>query len=170
MELTSAPTAIKLADQNKDLAQQKRMMVQMAVISQVYLAKMGLESSLQLYRRSADIDQVDSKISKMTADKEKEGAASQAEKVAADASAIISKLRKYQALSQLFAASGKMQATAGLEPDINSLHETTLQDLTGVIKSSFDRWNSGKLPPLTVATAPDQTASTGNINEGEASK
>lgn len=154
--LLSAPTAIKLADQNKDLAQQKRMMVQMAVISQVYLAKMGLESSMQIYRRSAEIDKVDSKISKMTAVKEKEGAASQAERVAADASAIISKLRKYQALSQLFAASGKMQATAGLEPDIGSLHEASLAALTSTVKVSFDRWNSGKLPPLPVDQAPSQ--------------
>ena len=159
--LLAAPGAIKLADQNKELAQQKRMMVQMAVISQVYLAKMGLESSLQLYRRSAEIDQVDSKISKITTDKEKEGAASQAERVAADASAIISKLRKYQALSQLFAASGKMQATAGLEPDITSLNEIRLQDLTSTIKISFDRWNSGKLPPLPVETQSDQAVSMG---------
>lgn len=154
--LLSAPAAIKLADQNKDLAQQKRMTVQMAVISQVYLAKMGLEASMQLYRRSADIDQVDTKISKMVAIKEKEGAASQAERVAADASAIISKLRKYQALSQLFAASGKMQATAGLEPDVNSLHEISLKDLTGAIRVSFDRWNSGELPPLPVDPTPSK--------------
>ena len=156
--LLTAPTAIKLAGQNEDLAQQKRMMVQMAVVSQVHLAKMGLDNSLQLYRRSADIDTVDSKIAKLTADKEKEGAASKAERVAADASAIVSKLRKYQALSQLFAASGKMQATAGLEPDVGALHETSLQDLTGVVRISFDRWNAGKLPALPTAPAPDQVA------------
>jgi outer membrane protein TolC len=168
--LLAAPGAIKLADQNKELAQQKRMMVQMAVISQVYLAKMGLESSLQLYRRSAEIDQVDSKISKITADKEKEGAASQAERVAADASAIISKLRKYQALSQLFAASGKMQATAGLEPDVTSLNEIGLKDLTNTIKVSFDRWNSGKLPPLPVEIKPDQAVSMGTISPADVVK
>lgn len=144
----SAPTAMKLADQNKELAQQKRMIVQMAVVSQVYLAKMGLESTMQIYRRSADIDQVDSKIAKINVDKERAGSASQAERVASDASVIISKLRKYQALSQLFAASGRMQASTGLEPQVNALHEISLKDLTTVVKTSFDLWNSGKLPPL----------------------
>ena len=146
--LITAPAAIQLADENRDLAEHKRMMVQMAVISQVHLSKMQLEAALQIYKRSDEIDHVDGKIAKMTAQKEREGTASQAERVAADASAIVSRLRKYQALSQLFAASGKLQATAGLEPDVGSLQETSLKDLSRTVKQSFDTWNSGKLPPL----------------------
>jgi len=157
--IITAPSAIKLASENEDLADYKRMMVQMAVISQVHLSKMQLESSLQIYKRSDEIDKVDGKIAKMTAEKEREGSASKAERVAADASAIVSRLRKYQALSQLFAASGKMQATAGLEPDMQSLHETKLKDLSLTVKQSIDVWNSGKLPPLperTAAMKPDE--------------
>ena len=152
--ILTAPATIKLADANQDLAQQKRMMVQMAVIGQVYLSKQQLENALQLYQRSAEIDKVDSKIAKITADKEKEGAASQAEKVAANSSAIVSKLRKYQALSQLFAASGKMQATSGMEPDIGSVNDISLGDLTKIVKKSFEEWNSGKLPPVELQPQP----------------
>jgi outer membrane protein TolC len=159
--LLTAPGTIKLANSNEELAQQKRMMVQMAVVSQVYLSKQQLENALQLYQRSAEIDKVDSKIAKITADKEKEGAASQAEKVAANSSAIVSKLRKYQALSQLFAASGKMQATTGLEPDIGSVNDISLSDLTQIIKNAFDQWNSGKLPPVELQPKPSaETSST----------
>lgn len=147
--IITAPSAIKLAGDNQDLAEYKRMMVQMAVISQVYLSKMQLEASAQIHVLSEEIDKVDTKIAKMTADKEKEGSASKAERVAADASAIVSRLRKYQALSQLFAASGKLQATAGLEPDVKSIDEISLTDLTRSVKESIDAWNSGKLPPLT---------------------
>lgn len=159
--ILTAPSAIKLAGENEDLAEYKRMMVQMAVISQVYLAKMQLDASLQIYKRSDDIDKVDSKIAKMTAEKEREGSASKAERVAADASAIVSRLRKYQALSQLFAASGKMQATAGLEPDLPSLPDTPLREVSLLVKQSIDTWNSGVLPPLPVvaqATPPAEDA------------
>jgi outer membrane protein len=152
--LLTGPEVIRLAEQNADLAKHKRLMVRMAVISQVHLAKMGFESSGQLYQRSARIDAVDGKIAKLTADKEKKGAASQAERVAADASAIISKLRKYQALSQLFAASGKMRATAGLEPDVTALHEISLKDLTGLVSANFDSWNRGVLPALPPSDMP----------------
>jgi outer membrane protein TolC len=152
--LLTGPEVIRLAEQNAELAKHKRLMVRMAVISQVHLAKMGFESSGQLYQRSVRIDAVDSKIAKLTADKEKKGAASQAERVAADASAIISKLRKYQALSQLFAASGKMRATAGLEPDVTALHEISLKDLTGLVGANFDAWNRGVLPALPQSEMP----------------
>ncbi len=146
--LLTAPDAIRLAEQQGDLAKHKRLMVRMAVIGQVYLAKMGLESTGQLYARSAEIDAVDGRIAKLVAEKEKKGAASQAEKVAADAAAIISKLRKYQALSQLYAASGKLRATTGLEPDVSALHETPLPELAEQIKLNLDVWNQGVLPPV----------------------
>jgi outer membrane protein TolC len=148
--LLSAPTAIALADQNQELASQKRMMVQMAIISQVHLSKIQLGNTSHIYKRAADIDLVDGRIAKITAQKYKEGAASQAEKVAADASYIVSKLRKYQALSQLFAASGKMQATTGMEPHFESLDEISLTDMTSKVKESFVTWNSGILPAIPV--------------------
>jgi outer membrane protein TolC len=143
-----APTTKKLADQNVALAKQKRAMVQMAVVSQVYLAKMQLLSMEDIYKRSAEIDNVDSEIAKIISYKEKEGAASKAERVAADASMILSKLRKYQALSQLFLASGKMQATVGLEPSIGNVTTIELDQLTRTVETSFEDWNSGRFPDL----------------------
>jgi outer membrane protein TolC len=152
--LLSAPAVINLADQNQDLASQKRMMIQMAIISQVHLSKIQLYNSSRLYTRSSEIDSVDGRIAKITAEKFKAGSASQAEKVAADASYIVSKLRKYQALSQLFAASGKMQATTGMEPHFDSLDDTSLKDMTLKVGDSFKTWNSGTLPALPTEPAP----------------
>jgi outer membrane protein TolC len=151
--LLSAPATISLANQNQELAAQKRMMVQMAIISQVHLSKIQLGNSNQIYKRAAEIDLVDGRISKVTAARYKTGAASQAEKVAADASYIISKLRKYQALSQLFAASGKMQATTGMEPHFESLDDISLAEMTSKVRESFVTWNSGMLPALPVDPA-----------------
>jgi outer membrane protein TolC len=143
-----APTTKRLADQNESLAKQKRAMVQMAVVSQVYLAKMQLLSMEEIYKRSADIDNVDTEIAQIITSKEKEGAASKAERVAADASMILSKLRKYQALSQFFGASGKMQATVGLEPAIGSVPSIELDELTHLVETSFKDWNEGHFPDL----------------------
>jgi hypothetical protein len=143
-----APDAIKLAEQNESLAEQKRMMMQMAVVSQVYLSKLQLSNSHKLYTRSAGINEVDSRLAKITAFKFKAGAASDAEKVAADASSIVSKLRNYQALSQLFAASGKMQATTGLEPHFDSVDDISLEEMTIKVRDLFNSWNTGVLPAL----------------------
>lgn len=143
-----APSAIKLAEQNEELSRQKRMMMQMAVVSQVYLSKIQLENSYKLYNRSVDVLTVDSRLAKIIGGKLEIGTASDAEKVAADASNIVSKLRKYQSLAQLFAASGKMQATTGLEPHFDSVTEISLKDMTALVDKHFASWNSGRLPNL----------------------
>ncbi len=148
--LISAPTAIKSAKQNRELAAQKRMMMQMAIISQVHLSKIQLLNSNAIYQQSSQIDAVDNRIADITTNRYVQGKASKAEKVAADSSYIISKLRKYQALSQLFAASGKMQATTGLEPQFSSLDDITLGQLTLKVDETFKAWNSGKLPEMPV--------------------
>jgi len=148
--LISAPSAIKSAKQNKELAAQKRMMMQMAIISQVHLSKIQLLNSNAIFQQSSQIDAVDGRIADITTNRYQQGKASKAEKVAADSSYIISKLRKYQALSQLFAASGKMQATTGLEPQFSSLDEVTLGQLTVKVDEIFKAWNSGNLPEIPV--------------------
>ena len=159
--LLSAPAAINNATQNKELAAQKRMMMQMAILSQVHLSKIQLGNTNALYQQSSQIDTVDKRIAEITTQKFQQGKASKAEKVSADSSCIISKLRKYQALSQLFAASGKMQATTGLEPHFKSLDEVSLPELTSRVNETFTAWNSGKLPEL----APLDSSKTSNASE-----
>jgi outer membrane protein TolC len=155
--LLSAPTAIKSAKQNKELAAQKRMMMQMAIVSQVHLSKIQLTNSNKNYQQSSQIDSVDGRIANITSQKFQQGKASEADKVAANSSYIVSKLRKYQALSQLFAASGKMQATTGLEPRFGSVDDLSLRELTSKVDETFKAWNSGNLLeiPATVTSVDD---------------
>jgi outer membrane protein TolC len=146
--LLSAPDISNLAKAEKGLAQQKRMIMQMAVVTQVHLAKQSMVSAKEIYRISDDIASVDTRLAKIISDREAQGASSKAEKVAAESSAIVSRLRKYQALSQLFAASGRLQASTGLEPEIPSIDDVSITELTAIVRASFDQWNSQKLPPL----------------------
>lgn len=151
--LLMAPQVKRNAEANEELADQRRMMAQMAVISQVYLAKQQLAYTKDLYDRSVEIDLVDLRIARIINDRFRVGDASEAEKVAADASSILSRLRKYQALSQMYAASSRLQATAGLEPDIGSVNDLSLNELSDTMKKTFERWNAGELPPLILADA-----------------
>lgn len=148
--LLLAPQVHSNAEAAQQLAEQKRMMVQMAVISQVYLAKQQLDFAHELYEQSAEIEKVDSRIALLTREKFREGTASDAEKVAAEASAILNRLRKYEALSQLYAASARLQATAGLEPDIVGVQQMPLRDLSNAIKTVYQDWINGVLPPANI--------------------
>lgn len=152
--LLKIPAVKALADQNKEYAAQRRVMMQMAIVTQVHLSKVQLANSQTQYKQSAQVDDVDERIAKITTEKYREGVASQAEKVSADVSSIVSRLRKYQTLAQFFAARGKMQATTGLEPQFSSLDEVSLEQLTGLVADSFKDWNAGKLPALPEVEAP----------------
>lgn len=156
-----APQVRAQALANEELAVNNRMIVQMAVVSQVYISKIDLDNAYRLYQRSKQIDHVDSRIAAITQRNEREGTASKAELVAADASAILSRLRKYQALAQLYASSSRLQATSGLEPDIGSVDEIGLRDLSTIVRQTYQQWNEGLLPPVDLAVAAPQETYSG---------
>lgn len=162
-----APKVLDQANANEALAVNNRMIMQMAVVSQVYLSKIDLDNAYKLYRRSAQIDQVDSRIAGITARNEREGTASKAERVAADASAILSKLRKYQALAALYAASSRLQATSGLEPDIGSVDDMSLRDLSAIVRQTYQQWNEGQLPPVDFVAAKQPPVPTDAVADPE---
>jgi len=154
-----APQVRAQAQANEELAVNNRMIVQMAVVSQVYLSKIDLDNAYRLYQRSKQIESVDSRIAQITARNEREGTASKAELVAAEASAILSRLRKYQALAALYASSSRLQATAGLEPDIGSVDEMDLRQLSAVVRQTYQQWHQGQLPQIDLAASEESVLS-----------
>jgi outer membrane protein TolC len=154
-----APQVRAQAQANEELAVNNRMIVQMAVVSQVYLSKIDLDNAYRLYQRSKQIESVDSRIAQITARNEREGTASKAELVATEASAILSRLRKYQALAALYASSSRLQATAGLEPDIGSVDEMDLRQLSTVVRQTYQQWHQGQLPQIDLAASEESVLS-----------
>lgn len=146
--LLSAPAANRFANAQKDLAEQRRMTVQMAIVSQVHLSMLQWQSALRLYHFSSEIDDLDAQLVKIIVSRQQQGAASDAERVAAETSAVVSRLRKYQSMAALFGASGRMQATVGIEPEFDSVSKMSLQQLVDRVKVSMDEWDAGALPKL----------------------
>ncbi len=139
------PKIVSQGDAEKELANQRRMAVQMAVLGQVHLAKQQYENAHRLFSRSRTIAEVDGRIASVTAGAEKEGAMSRAELVAARSSEIVSELRKYQTLAQLYAASGRLQATLGYEPELGDIQSANLKDVEKQVSLSVRDWNNGTI-------------------------
>ena len=151
--LLLAPKVLRQGEANEALAIQKRMMVQMAVLGQVHLAQQSLGQARFIYQRAVEIAEVDDRIAAILKVKEKDGSASRAETVAAEATAIVSRLKRYQALSQMYVASGRLQASTGLEPDISSINDIELKDLSQIVKTVSEAWHAGELPPLVLVSS-----------------
>jgi len=151
--LLMAPQVRRNALANEQLAQKQRTMVQMAVLGQVHIAKQQLQFSGVIYQISSDIDRIDREVASVTSGRAGEGTVSEAEVVAAATAAILSRLRRYEALAGMYAASGRLQATAGLEPDAGSLDDISVAELSEAIERYMNAWARGELAPIEMVGA-----------------
>ncbi len=158
LNLLSAPTQMKLADAGVALADQRRVATQMAVLAQVHVARLQYANAFQQYQRADAIWRVDDRINHHVANREQAQTQSKLDKVANNTAAILSQLRRYQSLAQAHAAASKLQATLGMEPEIGSVQELSLDELQTAIRTARAGWDSGSLVPLPL---PSETAQPG---------
>ena len=160
--LLSLPAQMQMADAGVALADQRRVATQMALLAQMHIARLQYSFAVQQFNRADAVWLVDDKINTHTENREKAQAQSRLEAVANKTAAILSLLRRYQALSQVHAASAKLQATLGMEPEIGSVREMSLSELTAAVKTSIKEWENGRLPE-----PPQAPVSTGRADQPE---
>ena len=151
LNLVSAPAQMRLAEAGVALAEQRRMATQLAVLAQVHLARLQYSNALVQYGRAESIAAVDTRIGEITSSREQAAMQSKLEAVANSTTAILSLLRRYQALAQAHAAASKLQATLGMEPEFESVQAKSLKEIGEVVRNSLRDWDSGTIPPLPVS-------------------
>jgi len=143
--LLSAPAQMKLADAGVALADQKRMATQMAVLTQVHVARLHYANAVHQFDRADAIWKVDSEIASHVARREEAQTQTKLDRVSNQTAAILSQLRRYQALAQVNTAASRLQATLGLEPSIEASSDQPLEKLTAAVGQSLKAWNDGQL-------------------------
>lgn len=148
LNLISLPAQMRLAEAGITLADQRRISTQMALLAQVHIARLQYQSALQQFSRADAISSVDTRISDHVRHRAETQTQSKLEQVANNTAAILSLVRRYQALAQANAAASKLQATLGMEPEIGSVQDMSLEDLKTQVSASLARWNQGELPNI----------------------
>jgi outer membrane protein TolC len=144
--LLALPAQRRMAAGGEALAAQRRIAAQVALLTQVHIARIELASSHRQLEFADRIWTLDQGIKEYTANREQAEADSQMAKVAADTASIVSMLRRYQALADFNAAAGALQSTLGMEIDASRVQEMSLDELTRAIAAWKDDWAAGKLP------------------------
>lgn len=152
--LLSAPVQQRMAEAGVKLADQKRMSMQMAVLSQLHVARLQYANALRQYERADSIAQVDGRIAQHVANQEAAARQTQLERVSQQTASILSQLRRYQTLSNAQAAASKLQATLGLEPAIAGGDNLPISELTSRVAAALQAWDAGKLPAPADDAAP----------------
>lgn len=139
--LFTGPAQLQLAEAGVKLADQRRIAVQMATLAQTHLARQQMFNALRQFERADAIWQTDQRISGHMQNRQISQMQSQLETVANQTTAILSLLRRYQALAQVQAAEARLQSTLGVEPHIGSVDTMTLSQLTREVIGSQNTWS-----------------------------
>ena len=140
MNLFTGSSQIKLAEAGVALADQRRMAMQMTVLTQLHLARLGVINSHSQFDRADAIFSTDKKISEVMTARQSVQAQSKLDLVSTKAAEILSLLRRYQALAQVQVAENRLIATLGMDPEIGSVSEVSLQDLTAQVAKNQSPW------------------------------
>ncbi len=138
--LFTGPAQMELAKAGVTLADQRRVAVQMAALTQVHLARQQLSNALHQFDRADAIWAVDSRIAQHMDNRADSQTMSPLDRVANQTTAILSLLRRYQALAQAQGAEARLQASLGVEPEIGSVGDLALADLTRVLADGEGVW------------------------------
>lgn len=140
--LLTGPEMMKLANAGVALADQRRMSTQLAVLTQVHLARLQLVNARSQFDRADAIYGTDKRIAEHMQNRESAQAQSKLDRVSNGTSAILSLMRRYQALAQVQAAESRLLATLGLEPKIGSTSAMSLAQLDEQLRSQATPWKS----------------------------
>lgn len=135
LNFVTAPVQRKLVEAGVALADQRRLTTQMAVLAQVRLARLQVVNARSQFLRADAIFAADQRIAEHVRNRESASQQSKLDRVGNDTAAILSLLRRYQALAQVQAAESRLIAQLGLEPRLDSTDEMSLEQLVKALRA-----------------------------------
>ena len=140
LNIANLPLQRQLSEAGVKLADEKRVATLMSVIAQVHIARQRYINARALYNRADQLADVEQRITGQMEAREQAQVQSKLETVSSRTSLIISQLRRYQALAQVYAAQSQLQATMGVDPGLANADAMTLPQLTTAVGQSFEQW------------------------------
>jgi outer membrane protein TolC len=136
MNLFTGPAQMRLAEAGVALADQRRMVMQMAVLTQVHLGTLNWQNAQKQNQRAQQIWAVDERLAKLASAREEALMRGSLETVNAQASALLSQFRRYQSVAQVQVAESRLRAVMGLEFDDANVDNWALKDIVEKIAQS----------------------------------
>lgn len=111
--LLLAPSQIATAEAAERLEESRRLALRMAVLAQVHIAELKYRNALAQYRRIDRLYRVDQRIAALVARQQENSLQSVLERVSHETGAILTELRRYQALADVEASLARIHDSIG---------------------------------------------------------
>lgn len=152
--LFSAPAQVNLAEAGVAVADQRRIVTQLAVLTQLHVARLNYANALRQFERTDEIVQVEDRIARHVSNQEAVEKQSKQESVARQTSLILSKLRRFQAFSQAQSAISRLRASLGMELGLVAEQDMPLDKLKEEIAKTLADWHGNAQRSLPAPAMP----------------
>ena len=140
MSVFSGPASRKVAKASVDVAEEQRLAMAMAVISQVHIANMNFVQSRQDYTVAEEYLDVSKRLTKQTRDAQKVAKFGELEVIRQEASLLLANLRRDIAFAELQNSFGTVYASVGLDVVPSNLSDMSIDGLSNAITQSLQTW------------------------------
>jgi hypothetical protein len=122
------------------VAEERRLAMAMAVVSQVHIANMNFVQSRQDYRVAEEYLDVSKRLTKQTRDAQKVAKFGELEVIRQEASLLLANLRRDIAFAELQNSFSTVYASVGLDVVPNQLEDMSIAGLSHAITQSLKKW------------------------------
>ncbi|HSG62437.1 MAG TPA: TolC family protein [Pseudomonadales bacterium] len=129
------------ANTKQAMAESRRMAVQMAVLTQVHLANRQYHDAIRKFQRINGMFELDKALARQAQNEFDVRTGSKLDQIASEVRLILSTVRRYRGIAMIHEASSRLQATVGIEPEISSLDNLTLDELSAQLANNLETWS-----------------------------
>jgi multidrug efflux system outer membrane protein len=146
LNLATTGQVLKNTDLREELGVQRRLAVNMAVVTKLNLSVYQYNISLRKLDQAREIKSIDSEIARHTANAAISSAASKVESVVTNAAALRTDLSLLQAYANAQSSYGAVLVALGLNPVPETYVDLQLHELTNLIAVYDKTWQDGNIP------------------------
>jgi len=128
------------ADTKQAIADARRMAMQMAVLTQVHLANRQYHDAIRKFKRIDGMFELDKALARQAQNEFDVKTGTKLDQIASEVRLILSTVRRYRGIAMIHEASSRLQATVGIEPEISSLDNLTLEELSAQLEDNLENW------------------------------
>ena len=140
MSVFSGPANREVAKASVDVAEEQRLAMAMAVVSQVHIANMNFAQSRQDYAVAEEYLDVSKRLTKQTRDAQRVAKFGELEVIRQEASLLLANLRRDIAFAELQNSFGTVYASIGLDVVPSNLNDMSISGLSSAITESLQTW------------------------------
>ncbi len=146
MNVLNASNIRGLAQAQLDVVRQQRLALNMAVLTQVHVARLDYQGRLKQFELVEQMNTVEQRILTYTRNAASANSQGKLDEIRAAATAMMSELRLYQSYGALQGAYGQLIATLGLDPLPESVPAHDLKSLGEAVRASEQNWTKTMNP------------------------